>query len=92
MSGKTLIRVVHDDYYWSMPGSDKRHSTLPLPPVSMPQVTLNGIEQSVGIKGVDSGCDWYAAIGDVTLIQDERAPRLPKDAHVRVDFDAWYQE
>lgn len=33
-------------------------------------ITLNGVAQTVGIKGVQTGYQWYAAEGDQTIAQD----------------------
>ncbi len=33
-------------------------------------ITLNGVRQSVGVKGAQSGYQWYAAEGDQTIAQD----------------------
>lgn len=44
--------------------------TLPYPLNSLPTITVNGLAMMVGIKGVDTGKDFYYAVGDPVIIQD----------------------
>jgi len=43
---------------------------LSFPLASAPTVTLNGNPQKVGVKGIDSGKNWYWQVGDPTIYQD----------------------
>ena len=91
MGGMDLIHVAHDDACWGAPlFGDKHHAMLPFPVARIHSVTLNGQPQTVGIKGVDNGRDWYFAIGDAILTRDTQAPRLAEGDMVHVDYDGQY--
>lgn len=44
--------------------------TVGFPIAQVPTVKVNTVAQTVGIKGVDQGKDWYWSKGDATLAQD----------------------
>lgn len=50
--------------------------TFGYPFAKVPTVTVNSVSKTVGIKGVDSGKDWYWNAGDPTLTQDSAATKL----------------
>lgn len=41
-----------------------------------PLVTVNGATKTVGVKGIDSGKDWYWAQGDAVITQDTSGTKL----------------
>lgn len=41
---------------------------------SAPTITVNGVAKTVGVKNVDSGRDFYYAVGDPTITQDSNGP------------------
>ena len=43
---------------------------------SAPTITLNSVAQTVGIKGVDTGKNWYWAAGDAVVAQDTSGAKL----------------
>ena len=50
--------------------------TFGYPFAKVPTVTVNAVSKTVGIKGVDSGKDWYWNAGDATLTQDSAGTTL----------------
>lgn len=50
--------------------------TLGYPLASVPTITLNGVAQTVGIKAVDTGKQWYWAKGDPVITQDSGGVKL----------------
>jgi hypothetical protein len=69
----------------------KRAFTLQCPLDRMPPfITVNGVEQTVGIRGVDVGKDWYGAVGDAVLMQDTSKPTIAKGAEIRVVYYGRY--
>lgn len=53
------------------------------PIAKQPTITLNGTPQTVGVRGVDSGKQWYYAKGDRAITQDpDGTPIGPDDALV----------
>lgn len=51
-----------------------------------PVIKVNNVEVTTGVKGVDSGCDWYYAIGDNTIIQDQNATPLSSSDVLSVEY------
>lgn len=41
-----------------------------------PSITIEGVAQTVGILGTDTGKDWYWQVGSNTLTQDDSLPEL----------------
>lgn len=50
--------------------------TMSYPLAQVPTITLNGGAQTVGIKGVDSGKNWYWSKGDPVISQDSSGTKL----------------
>lgn len=55
---------------------------------SIDDIVLNNIVQSVGIKSVDTGKDWYYKVGDSTLVQDSSASPINNTQTLSVVFEA----
>jgi len=51
--------------------SETRAFTMGYPLAQVPTITLNAGAQTIGIKGVDTGKDWYWSKGDSVITQDE---------------------
>lgn len=65
----------------------------PIAKVPTIEVSRNGapwVEQTVGIKGVDEGKDWYWNKGSNTITQDMNAEPLGPDDRIRVTYQGEY--
>jgi predicted XRE-type DNA-binding protein len=51
-----------------------------------PVITVNGVEKTVGIAGVDTGKDWYWSEGSRDIEQDEGAVALPNTATLAITY------
>jgi hypothetical protein len=56
----------------------------------VPTVTVNGVSKTVGIKGVESGKDWYWNQGDPTLTQDSSGTKLTSSDTLQVVYIGQY--
>jgi hypothetical protein len=50
--------------------------TLDYPVAKVPTISVNGVSKTVGIKGVDTGKDWYWNKGENVISQDDAATAL----------------
>jgi hypothetical protein len=68
---KDTTSLVHE----SFPG-DGVQRTFPVgyPIIKVPTISVNGAQQTVGIKGVDSNKQWYWNSGESTITQDQAEP------------------
>lgn len=57
---------------------------------TVPTLELNGILQTVGIKGIESGKQWYWAKGDPVLAQDSSSTVLSKTDTLDVNYFGEY--
>jgi hypothetical protein len=64
--------------------------TFGFPFAKVPTVTLNGGAQTVGIKGLDTGKDWYWNQGDATLTQDSAGTVLISSDTLEVVYFGQY--
>lgn len=64
--------------------------TFGYPFAKVPTVTVNGVSKTVGIKGVDSGKDWYWNAGDATLTQDSGGTTLISTDTLQVVYVGQY--
>lgn len=64
--------------------------TFGYPFAKVPTVTVNGVSKTVGIKGVDSGKDWYWNAGDPTLTQDSSGTKLVSTDTLQVVYVGQY--
>lgn len=63
--------------YETRQGDGKRRDfTMGFPLAQAPVITVNGQEQTVGVKGVDASKQWYYAVDDVVIAQDHDAAPL----------------
>lgn len=60
------------------------------PIASAPTVTLNGSSQTVGIRGTDSGKDWYYAKGDRAVTQDSAGTPIGAADTLSVTYQGLY--
>lgn len=65
---------------------DQKSFAVGYPLASEPTVYVNGVIQDVGIKGVESGKDWYWNLGDPIITQDPSAQPLSEEDILRVDY------
>lgn len=69
-----------------------RSFPLGYPPAKEPTITLNGLPQTVGIKGVDtSGYDWYWSKGDMVIAQDTLGTVLESTDVLTVSYIGTYK-
>ncbi len=64
--------------------------TVDLPIATVPTVKVNGVPQTVGIRGLDQGFDWYWNKNDRTISQDSNAPKLTSSDTLTVEFQGFY--
>jgi hypothetical protein len=67
-----------------------RSWTLGYPLAQPPTILVNGVAQSVGIKGSDSGKSFYWTQGDATITQDQSAPILGSSDTLQVTYIGQY--
>jgi len=60
------------------------------PLAKVPTITVDGVSKTVGIKGVDSGKDFYWSKGDNTITQDASATPLAKGSVLSVTYQGQY--
>ncbi|MDE2099068.1 MAG: hypothetical protein KGL39_17575 [Patescibacteria group bacterium] len=70
--------------------SKTRTWTLPLPVAKQPTITLNGVDQTTGIGGVESGMDFYYNIGSQTITQDDTGTLLTSADALQIVFQGRY--
>jgi hypothetical protein len=63
-----------------------RTFTVGYPLAREPTITIGGVEQGVGIKGVEVGKQFYWNKGDPTVTQDQNETVLDDGAIVRIDY------
>lgn len=64
--------------------------TVGFPIAKVPVIYVNGQQQTVGIKGVDTGKDWYWNKGDAVITQDEEATPLTESDTLQVTYQGFY--
>lgn len=64
--------------------------TVAFPIAKEPTVYVNDVQKTVGIKGVDSGKDWYWNKGDPVITQEESAPALQSADTLRVVYQGMF--
>lgn len=64
--------------------------TADLPIAEVPTLTVNGAVKTVGIRGIDTGKDWYWNKGDATLSQDTAGAVLTSADTLRIVFRGFY--
>lgn len=67
-----------------------RSWTLGYPLAQVPTVLVNGVPQTVGLKGSDSGKSFYWSQGDATLTQDQSATPLSSSDTLQVTYIGQY--
>ncbi|MGE5589195.1 MAG: hypothetical protein ACM3ZA_00990 [Bacillota bacterium] len=67
-----------------------RSFALGFPIAKVPTVTVNGAAQTVGIKGVDTGKQWYWSKGDPVLTQDQSLTPLATTDTLSVTYQGEY--
>jgi len=68
----------------------RRTFTTGYPIAQVPTVKVNAITKTVGIKGIDTGKDWYWNKGDPVITQDEGATPLTASDTLEVTYRGWY--
>ncbi|MBO8169959.1 MAG: hypothetical protein H0Z35_12365 [Thermoanaerobacteraceae bacterium] len=67
-----------------------RTFTVALPIAKAPTITVNGVEQSVGIGQVESGKQWYWNEGEKTFYQDYNEPVLTSTDTVEITYQGYF--
>ena len=60
------------------------------PMATQPTVTVNSAPQTIGIKGAETGCDWYWNKGDPILTQDGAGTPLGAADTLEVTYQGWF--
>lgn len=60
------------------------------PIYSITALTVDGVTKTTGVKGVDTGRDWYYYLGGVTLFQDDAASPVGSGSTVYVNYRMSY--
>ena len=92
---RQYIRAGHDitDARTEEFKGDGKTKTFPLsfPVAKVPSaITVNGASKSVGIKGVDTGKDWYWNKGEREIVQDDAAAALISTDTLAVTYQGLY--
>jgi len=64
--------------------------TVDLPIAEKPIIKVNGVTQTVGIRGLETGFDWYWQKGDKTISQDESGTKLTASDILTVEYKGFY--
>lgn len=60
--------------------------TVGYPIHSVPTVKVNGVTKTIGIKGLDTGKDWYWSKGDLVITQDTMGTVLTDTDTLEIDY------
>ena len=63
---------------------------LTFPSGTTPTITVNAVGKTVGIRGVNTGKDWYYQIGDRTITQDDGAAALTSGQTLAVTYQGQF--
>lgn len=69
---------------------ERRDFAMGFPLAEKPTVQVNGTSQTVGIKGVDDGKQWYWNKGDENVTQDRDETKLTSSDTLQVDYVGLY--
>lgn len=72
------------------PDGQTKVFTLTFPVAKVPTVKVNGVAKTVGIRGVDSGKDWYWSKGENTVSQDDAATPLASTDVLEVTYQGLF--
>lgn len=64
--------------------------TLAYPVGTVPTVTVGGVSKTVGIRGVDTGKDWYYNLADPVMNQDDGAAAVGAAVAIAVTYQGQY--
>jgi len=64
--------------------------TVPLPIALAPTITKNGAAQTVGIRGLDTGKDWYWQKNDKNISQDTGSTKLISTDTLSVTYEGYF--
>lgn len=64
--------------------------TLAFPVAEVPSVAVNGVTKTVGIRGVETGKDWYWSKDDPTITQDDAAVALTATDTLSVTYRGFF--
>lgn len=64
--------------------------TLAYPVAKVPSVTVNGAAKTVGIRGLETGKDWFWNKGDAVISQDDAAARLTTAQTLAVTYQGLF--
>lgn len=69
---------------------ETRTFTLAFPVAKVPTVRVNGVTQTVGIRGLDTGKQWYWSKGDPTITQDLSAVPLTASDTLEITYEGMF--
>ncbi len=64
--------------------------TVDLPIAKVPTIKVNGVEKTVGIRGLEQNCDWYWQKNDKSISQDDKASKLTTNDILTIEFQGFY--
>lgn len=64
--------------------------TAGFPIATVPTITVGGVAQTVGIKGVDTGKDWYWNKGQSTITMDNSSTPVANGVQIVLDYQGLY--
>lgn len=64
--------------------------TVDLPMAEEPTVTVNSVAKTVGIRGLETGCDFYWQKNDKMLSQDDGDTKLTSSDTLRISYKGFY--
>lgn len=64
--------------------------TVPLPIALEPTITVNSVSKTVGIRGVETGFDWYWQLDSNTVSQDSSGTKLTSSDTLSVTYQGYY--
>lgn len=64
--------------------------TVDLPIAKVPTIKVNGVTKTVGIRGLDTGFDWYWQKNDKTISQENNDSKLTSSDVLTIEFQGFY--
>lgn len=64
--------------------------TVDLPIAKVPTIKVNGVAKTAGIRGLETGFDWYWQKNDKTISQDNSGVKLTSSDILTIEFQGFY--
>ncbi len=84
--------VISDTQIYSEKGDGQKTAfSVAYPVAEVPTVTVDGIAKTIGIRGVETGKDWYWSKNDKTISQDVGGAPLTSAQTITISYKGFYR-